>query len=225
MRRKAIDTADESKTLLIPEWNETYHSQHGALTEAKHVFIKSGLEALSKTSLSIFEMGFGTGLNALLTLDYCLQKERQIQYHAIEKYPLSYEEVASLDYPERCQLSQLSKQFEVMHNANWEEKISVSDQFSLHKIQGDIQEKNLANDFYDAIFYDAFGPRVQPDLWSEAICKKIFDALKPEGLLVTYCAQGQFKRNLKSVGFEIESLPGPPGKREMTRAFKNRNNS
>jgi len=220
MKREPLETGDKSKTLLIPEWNETYHSHHGALTEALHVFILHGLKHSNKTTVRIFEMGFGTGLNALLSLEYAHKNNLQVFYDSIEKYPLSYEEVKPLSYPELAELNHLEKEFEEMHLAGWNETKKISDNFVLKKLHADISEPDLEPDFYDIIYYDAFGPRVQPELWSEEICRRLFQSLRPGGILVTYCAQGQFKRNLKSAGFEVENLEGPPGKREMTRALK-----
>lgn len=219
MKSKIIVTADESKTLLIPELNETYHSTKGALAEALHIFIKEGLLFANKNNLSIFEMGFGTGLNAILTFDSALSQGIKIQYDTIEKYPLQFEKVSQLDYLEIASLTHRKKEYKLMFETECY-PISLDSKFLFNLMIGDLKSQTLDHHKYDIIFFDAFGPKVQANLWTEEIMRKCFNTLKKGGFLVTYCAQGQFKRNLKAVGFEVECIPGPPGKREMTRAFK-----
>ncbi len=221
MDRKIIVTQDNSKTLLISELNETYHSTNGAFNEAIHVFINAGIQFFhKKKKLKIFEMGFGTGLNALLSSNYALKNELQINYTSIEKYPLDMELVQELNYPQLIDNEQAESLFTLLHSSPWEKENEINTHFTLTKLKEDLTSFNLNKNSFDIVFYDAFGPRVQPALWTKESLNKMYDLLMPGGILVTYCAQGQFKRNLKSLGFKVENLPGPPGKREMTRAIK-----
>ena len=220
MKSKIIVTEDNSKTLLIPELNETYHSTKGAITEAQHVFIQEGLHFLGRTSVNIFEMGFGTGLNALLTLNEANSNYLNINYHTIESYPLVYNIIQEMSYLDELKLNDLKNEFGQMHTIKTGDEIKLSSHFNFIKWINKIENLEMHQRYYDLIYYDAFGPKVQPELWDIPVLKKMFNALKTEGILVTYCAQGQFKRNLKEIGFKVESLPGPPGKREMTRARK-----
>ena len=221
MDRKIIVTGDNSKTLLIPKLDETYHSTHGALNEARHVFIQNGMASFDTESLSIFELGFGSGLNLLVTLEFLELKKRSVFYTSIEKYPLSYETIQQLEYDQLVDPT-LKPAFEKAHLSPWNEKIRINKQLELLKQEADITAVSIPSASFDLVFYDAFGPRVQPDLWSEKVLQKMFDGLKTNGRLVTYCAQGQFKRNLKAVGFDVLNVPGPPGKREMTIGIKRR---
>lgn len=225
MNRKIIVTEDNSKTLLIPALNETYHSKHGALQEAKHVFIQYGLSTLPNrfpncASYSIFELGLGTGLNALVSLDANTEPLSSLLYTSIEKYPLDWEEAKQLGYDTFFNHEQSSEWNEKIHTSPWNEIEEITSNFQLLKLSGDIKSAELPKESYHCIYFDAFGPRVQQDLWSVEILRKMYDALKANGILVTYCAQGQFKRNLAAAGFHVEELPGPPGKREMTRGVK-----
>lgn len=220
MNRKIIVTEDKSKTLLIPTLNETYHSIHGALNESLHVFIQTGLyHLLPRNELNIFEMGFGTGLNALVSLNEAMRSQTRVNFDTIEKYPITLEEINALNFEELNKL-EYANYFKKLHEAEWGNNASISPFFNLHKRHEDIVTADLTTSFYDLIYFDAFGPSTQADLWTETIMSKMFQTLKSGGVLVTYCAQGQFKRNLKAVGFEIENLPGPAGKREITRAIK-----
>lgn len=221
MDRKIIVTQDNSKTLLIPDINETYHSTKGALNEAKHVFMTAGIDFVTgKNPLRIFELGFGTGLNVLVTIDKIWNQPLHINYYSLEKYPLDFELVRDLEYPDLFKNSAINEINETIHNCPWESEQRIRPNFALTKLKGDIKELNTNDLAVDLIFYDAFGPKVQPDLWSVEVLKKMHLILTKNGVLVTYCAQGQFKRNLKEAGFRVENLPGPPGKREMTRAIK-----
>jgi tRNA U34 5-methylaminomethyl-2-thiouridine-forming methyltransferase MnmC len=220
MHRKIIVTEDNSKTLLIPELKETYHSTKGALTEALHIFIKEGIIHSNKNELNIFEMGMGTGLNALLSFNHSTNNGIKIIYSAIEKYPLEINEVNQLEYLKGCKLETLREEFELIHNSPFNRKIKINEDFELYKINDDVVNLKMEENSIDIIFYDAFGPKVQEKLWGEEVMSKMHSILKPKGFLVTYCAQGAFKRTLKALNFEIENIPGPPGKREMTRAFK-----
>lgn len=222
--RKIVPTADNSKTLLIPGLNETYHSTHGAVQEGKHVFIEHGLAYIKNTPIiEIFEMGFGTGLNALLSLEFAVDHKLNIHYTSIEKFPLSTEIIDKLGYGRLLDPEKFEHAYTQMHTTSPSQNSIIHQRFSLEKIEGDILNIDLPPDKFDIVYYDAFGPKTQAELWEEEPLRKMYNCLKQGGILVTYCAQGQFKRNLKAVGFEVESLPGPPGKREMTRARKRQN--
>ena len=222
MKRSIITTSDGSKTIQIEGWNEQYHSIHGALQEAKHVYINAGLKTFlerqpKQNALTLLEIGFGTGLNALLTALESLNISQEICYHGIEAYPVEAEELQALGY--HTLIGSDPSIFQNIHNCSWHENHKILPHFSIVKRQAffsDIAEVNA----FDVIYFDAFGPRVQPNLWIESIFKKMYEALRPNGLLVTYCAKGSVRRCMQAVGFEVERLPGPPGKREMLRAVK-----
>ncbi|MEZ2414917.1 tRNA (5-methylaminomethyl-2-thiouridine)(34)-methyltransferase MnmD [Muriicola sp. E247] len=219
MKRSIITTGDGSKTISLDEWNEQYHSKHGAIQEAYHVFIKHGLHASLKNPIAILEVGFGTGLNALITLHEGIKRNLHIKYTGVEAFPVSPEEVGELNYVEALQLPQLDATFNQMHSCDWEEAIPLSPNFILNKNKLDFREINSEGE-YDLIYFDAFGARVQPELWTQDIFQKMFNALKDKGILVTYSAKGSVRRAMDAVGFNVERLPGPPGKREMLRAIK-----
>lgn len=219
MEQKIITTNDGSKTIYLPHLDETYHSSHGAVQEAIHVFIKHGIQAVEQQEISIFEMGFGTGLNALLSYTEAEKTKKNIHYSGIEAYPVDFDLAMQMDY---CPLvgKEHQMKFEQLHRANWNVVEQLSDFFSFEKIHAKIEDYIPKKAQFDVVFYDAFGPRVQEDMWKPEILQKMYDLLKPKGFLVTYCAKGQVKRDLKALGFEVEALQGPPGKREMTRAWK-----
>ncbi len=217
MKHEVIITNDGSSSIFIPELNEHYHSSHGAIQEAQHVFIAHGLAQLGKNPITLFELGFGTGLNALLTAQFAEKHQIQINYQSIEAFPVDTALLEQLNYS--TLLNDNEGLFNALHDADWEKEVSISSYFSLHKIAGKMEDYQPEQGV-DLIYFDAFGPRAQAELWHIHILEKMYDALKDGGVLVTYCAQGQFKRDLKSLGFVVESLPGPPGKREMTRAVK-----
>ena len=219
MKREIIQTLDGSTTIQIKEWDECYHSKHGAIQEAQHVFIKNGLSLFQNKQISILEIGFGTGLNAFITFLEGRKMNQSIDYVGVEAYPISAEELVSMNYVEELNATDDKGVFEHMHQSNWEEKETFGNDFSLTKRKQLFEEINDL-DRFDLIYFDAFGYRVQPDLWSTAIFKKMFDALKDNGVLVTYAARGVVKRSMIEVGFTVEKLAGPPGKREMFRARK-----
>lgn len=220
MKREVVKTQDGSTTIYIPEMDENYHSTHGAINEAMHVFIDYGLHLFSdREEVKIFELGLGTGLNALLTF---IHAKSAVAYTGIEAFPVSLEMAKEMNYVEEAG-KEYSAVFDQMHAAPWEEVVALSDRFDLMKVQSKIQEFDMPKDHFDLIYFDAFGPRAQSEMWELPVLEKMYKGLKNEGVLVTYCAKGQFKRDLKSLGFEIEELPGPPGKREMTRATKKEN--
>ena len=222
MKREFLQTGDGSYTIHLPQWNEQYHSKHGAIQEAQHVFIEAGLQfyvkATQERSLSILEIGFGTGLNALLTQQWVLKQSCKIDYTGIEAYPVTLEEIAKLNYPELLQIPELD--FKKLHEVAWGEYAKISKQFSLKKEQIFFSEISY-EDAFNIIYFDAFGARVQPELWTQAIFQKMYDALQPNGVLVTYAAKGSVRRAMQDIGFRVERLQGPPGKRHMLRAIKN----
>lgn len=217
MKRSIITTGDGSKTIYIEDWDEQYHSKHGAINEAYHVFIDQGLSRIKKSSVAILEIGFGTGLNALITAMEAKKRGLEIHYTAVEAYPVTKEELEQLNYTEQLNAPLFQESFTIMHASPWEKDVLVSPGFSIHKQCKDFMD--IADtDAYDLVYFDAFGARVQPELWTETIFKKMFKALKVHGILVTYAAKGSVRRAMQAVGFTVERLPGPPGKREMLRA-------
>ena len=221
MKREIIITKDGSSTIHIPEWNEQYHSKYGAIQESKHVFIEKGLyyylQNNTTSVLNILEIGFGTGLNAIITLLESNRLQQSIQYTGVEAYPVEMLEIKKLNYS--VQLNCSKKDYESLHQSQWEKKIVFDQFFSLEKrkqLFSEIVDKNR----YHIIYFDAFGARVQPDLWTEHIFIKMYDALILGGVLVTYSAKGSVRRAMQSSGFLVERLPGPRGKREMLRATK-----
>lgn len=219
MKPEIIQTADGSHSLYLKELDEHYHSIHGAIQEGIHVFIRSGLQACAKENISILEIGLGTGLNALLTLMEAERSNKQIHYTAIEAYPLEEQLIGQLNYVEELKAEQFSDQFQLIHSSAWETEQRINGRFTLLKLKGHVQTTTFPGK-YDLIYFDAFGPRVQPEMWTEEVFSKMFHVLNDGGMLVTYCAKGEVKRTLKKVGFTVETLPGPPGKREMVRARK-----
>lgn len=227
MKREIITTNDGSKTIHISEWNEHYHSTHGAIQEALHVYLKEGLaffldsKSFYKGSqpISILEIGFGTGLNALLTLAEAEKQQVKINYTGVEGFPVSHSEIEQLNYGEAVTIKNSNSLFQKLHSCDWEKFCSISEGFRLKKQHKQFSEIDDTNQF-DILYFDAFGPRVQPELWTEAVFNAMFKALKPNGVLVTYCAQGNARRAMMSAGFTVERVNGPPGKRHMLRAIK-----
>ena len=219
MKREIIITNDGSTTIRIPEWDENYHSTNGAIQEAKHVFIKNGLDLFqNQDSISILEIGFGTGLNAFITFLETLNKEK-VNYVGVEAYPISAEEVLQMNYVSELQAADFKSIFQTMHNCSWEIDNLITAKFSLTKRKQffqDIEDKNQFN----LIYFDAFGFPLQPELWSEVIFKKMYEALLPNGVLVTYACRTPIRKAMLTAGFSVEKLPGAPGKREMLRATK-----
>nr|WP_315166476.1 tRNA (5-methylaminomethyl-2-thiouridine)(34)-methyltransferase MnmD [uncultured Flavobacterium sp.] len=219
MEREIIQTLDGSTTIHLKEWDECYHSKHGAIQEAQHVFIKNGLALFENKSVSILEIGFGTGLNAFITFLESKKLQQSIDYVGVEAYPVSADEVLSMNYVAELNAETESEIFKKMHESNWDEQVKLSENFVLTKRK---QFFDAIDDIekFDLIYFDAFGYRVQPELWSTTIFQKMYNALKPQGKLVTYAARGVVKRSMIEVGFTVEKLAGPPGKREMFRASK-----
>ena len=226
--REIILTADGSATIFIPDWEESYHSRHGSIQEAYHVFIKNGLDEFSaRNPIHILEIGFGTGLNAFITLLESNERNLKIHYTGIEKYPVSAEEAQKLNYPKilnkwnpQFSVDELEKYYFDLMNSVWEKEISINSEFNLTKIQADFLEFNYPENQFDLIYFDAFGARVQPELWTEILFEKLFKSLKNRGIFTTYSSKGSVRRALIEVGFKVEKRPGPPGKREMLVAIK-----
>jgi tRNA U34 5-methylaminomethyl-2-thiouridine-forming methyltransferase MnmC len=219
MKRQVIRTADGSSTIRMVEMAENYHSTRGAIQESRHVFINQGLHYVQdKDPVRIFELGFGTGLNALLALGYAMEKGIQVHYTGIEAYPLEEDLISQLNYTNHFS-EEIKGMFSQMHAVTWGEDVQLSPFFQFKKVYERIEYWTETGTF-DLIFFDAFGPRSQGELWSLDILRKMQHLLLPGGVFVTYCAKGQLKRDLRYLGFEVQSIEGPPGKREMTRAIK-----
>ena len=219
---KIITTSDGSHSLLQTALNETYHSVHGAIQESRHVFIHAGLDPWREQNpnkeIRILEMGFGTGLNVFLTALHTLESCPGIYYESLEVFPLTMDIVRQLNYPTVLGLAEL---FARIHDASWDEPVEITPSFMLHKRHEDVLRTPFDKmQLVDLIFYDAFAPSKQPELWTMEILTKVASMLKEGGLFVTYCAKGQVKRDLTSLGLKVETLPGPPGKKEMIRATR-----
>ena len=216
---KLEQTADGSYTLYVPELDEHYHSIKGALTESQHIFIDMGLKHSSVNSPKILEIGLGTGLNCILTLLEAEESQRHIHYTGIERYPLNEEVIRKLDYPSMIG-NKHEDRYLAIHQTPWEEDIHLSPWFTLHKIEGDFTHYTFENK-YDIIYFDAFAPEKQPEMWEQSLFDNLYNILNEGGILTTYCAKGVVRRMLQTAGFKVERLPGPPGgKREILRATK-----
>ncbi|MDA9277485.1 tRNA (5-methylaminomethyl-2-thiouridine)(34)-methyltransferase MnmD [Polaribacter sp.] len=219
MKREIIITSDGSTTIQLPDWNEQYHSKHGAIQEAYHVFLDTGFFKIDLQEIAILEIGFGTGLNAFITFLEAKKLQKKVNYVGVEAYPISMEEFQKLNYVSELKALEFQSVFDEMHRISWEKEHSISKDFQLLKRKQffqDIQDTAA----FDLIYFDAFGAQNQPELWTEAIFLKMYKAMKKEGVLVTYSAKGSVRRAMQAVGFMVEKLPGPPGKREMLRATK-----
>ena len=217
---KIIRSDDGSNTIYLKELNECYHSMKGAVTESNHVFIKAGLNYIKENELTIFEVGFGTGLNALLTLLTSEKSNLKIKYYTNELHPLKDDIIRKLNYPNILFLDEInSNRFYLMHSCTWNKDIKLTDNLLFHKIKGDMATVDIPEQI-KLVYFDAFSPDKQPEMWTKEIFIKLYRKMSANSVLTTYCAKGEFKRVLKSVGFYVESLSGPPGKREMVRAIK-----
>lgn len=221
MQREIIVTKDGSHSVSIPELEVTYHSLHGAIQESQHVFINAGLLDSKLFDYigvhSILEIGLGTGLNALLTLMEADKHQNRIYYTAIEPYPLSEAETTGLNYCEQLNSPHYQQHFERIHECGWEEMYGITDYFRLTKHKTSLQDFS-SHELFDVIYFDAFAPRAQPELWTQDIFEKLFPLLKDNGTLVTYCSKSIVRRAMQAAGFTIEKIQGPWGKREMIRA-------
>lgn len=219
MKREIQLTDDGSTTIHLPDWNENYHSTHGAIQEANHVFLKNGLDAISLTKIAVLEIGFGTGLNCFITFLAAQKKNCFVDYVGVEAYPVSKEEKAKLNYVTELKAESKEAVFDQMHSCSWGKKHEVSSNFLLTKRQQFFKDIDDVNCF-DLVYFDAFGAEHQPQLWTVAIFEKMHIALKINGILVTYSAKGSVRRAMQEVGFSVQRLQGPPGKREMLRGTK-----
>jgi tRNA U34 5-methylaminomethyl-2-thiouridine-forming methyltransferase MnmC len=220
MQQELFVTEDGSHSIRLPELNVCYHSKHGAIQESVHIFIDNGLKCLNKRNINILEVGFGTGLNALLTFIEAEKNDLQIVYDVVELHPLDSVYVASLNYLSVLKAPQLADAFSHMHACEWEVAAKISGQFALRKIRGDIRHVELAGK-YDLVYFDAFDPAAQPELWTAEVFRKIYHATKENGILVTFSSKGIVRRAMTEAGFSVSKIEGPKGKREIVRALKN----
>jgi len=219
MKREIVITEDGSSSIYLPELEEHYHSFHGALQESDHVFVKQGLnDFLDANEISILEIGFGTGLNCFLAAVWSTQNQIKINYFGLEPNPIDLVVLQKMNYSKGKYLD-YHLFYDDIITSDWEQQFIVHDKFTAIKVQKCLQDFN-GEETFDLIFFDAFSPKSQPELWTLSIFNQVYNLMHPGGVLVTYCAKGQVKRDLKSAGFTVESLEGPPGKREMLRARK-----
>ncbi|MFZ6001552.1 MAG: tRNA (5-methylaminomethyl-2-thiouridine)(34)-methyltransferase MnmD [Bacteroidota bacterium] len=217
MAIEIIKTGDGSDSLFNTELDETYHSRHGAIQESKHVFIQNGLETFVDKGLDtirIFEVGFGTGLNALLTWQWANQKGQKVDYTSVELFPLSANIWQNLEYGRTLGME---REFQLLHEAPWNQTQTLSDRFELTKRSVALESIELPSRHFHLVYFDAFAPNKQPELWRPEIFSRLHGAMQQGAVLVTYCAKGQVKRDMRAAHFTVQTLPGPPGKREMTR--------
>jgi tRNA U34 5-methylaminomethyl-2-thiouridine-forming methyltransferase MnmC len=212
-------TSDGSHTLYVPEIDETYHSTHGAIQESSHIFIKEGLQQCRKQSLNILEIGFGTGLNAFLTAIEAEKSGQEIHYYTLEKFPVPLEKTLQLNYSHQISSNNANALFEKIHKAEWEIDVKIANNFVLKKLHCDFTTYQPDATF-EVIYFDAFSPEKQPEMWTEEQFQKIYTACNQGAILTTYCAKGAVRRALQAVGFKVERLPGPPGKREILRGIR-----
>ncbi|CAN5870040.1 tRNA (5-methylaminomethyl-2-thiouridine)(34)-methyltransferase MnmD [soil metagenome] len=223
MERKVTLTEDGSSTVFNSTLKQHYHSIHGAVQESQHVFLKMGFEKIQhpKLNIAVLEIGFGTGLNAFLVLLKCIvEMNRIVSYTSLEAFPLEEEEFTALNYAEALNFRDQQDKFLALHRAEWEVPTAIENGFTLLKKKIKLEDFIPEQTSFDLIFFDAFSPEAQPELWTEEIFKKLYEGMKPGGILVTYCAKGQVRRDLIAAGFSVERLEGPPGKREMLRGRK-----
>jgi len=223
VKREIKTTNDGSKTLFINDLNENYHSHHGALQEAEHVFIKNGLKLVNDCEINILELGFGTGLNVLVTIDEHLKTDKNhvINYFTLEKYPINESEMNNLAYFELFDNPEFKNIYQKIHLADWEKSVEIVKNFNLKKIKCDFFDLiTIDLPKIDLVYFDCFGARVQPDLWEKPLFEMVSDKMAVNGLLTTYSSKGSVRRVLQELGFSVEKKAGPPGKREMINAVK-----
>jgi tRNA U34 5-methylaminomethyl-2-thiouridine-forming methyltransferase MnmC len=213
-------SGDGSHTIKHALFDAWYHSIHGAIAESEVVFINANLlhpsRIQTRKPIRIFEMGFGTGLNALMTYIACLQNYISVEYHTVEAYPISIDTALTLNYDSILGHKAF---FECIHQADWDMDVVINDHFTIHKYKGLVEEISMPESM-DAVYYDAFAPSCQESLWKVPILSKMYSCLSQGGILTSYCSQGEFRRQLQACGFNVERIPGPPHKREMIRATK-----
>ena len=220
--RNIVTTSDGSHTLKLKHADEQYHSGFGAINESVHVFINNAFiyACEPETNINVMEIGFGTGLNALLTIDRALSLKANVFYTSFEPYPLAESEFNKLNYTQIVNFEKSQEYFMAMHNAEFEKEINIDEGFRLLKLRHRIEEAELKASFYNVVYFDAFAPDIQPELWTISVFEKVFNSMQKGGVLTTYSAKGEIRRNLRTCGFKVEKLPGPVGKREITRAIK-----
>lgn len=219
MKTEIRTTTDGSHTLYVPEIDESYHSTHGAIQESMHIFLNTALKCSKNKQIKLLEVGFGTGLNAFLTAIEAENSGKKIQYTTLEKFPVSAEITSKLNYSQQATQQQLVSVFDKIHQASWEKEVQITDNFSILKLNCDF-EAYQPNSTFDVVYFDAFSPEKQPEMWTEEQFIKIYNACNVGAILTTYCAKGIVRRALQTAGFKVERLPGPPGKREILRATK-----
>ena len=222
-KRKIVLTADGSSSIFSEDVNQHYHSHFGALQESQHIFIAAGLCSAALSPLrriAILEIGFGTGLNALLTYFNAEEGCKTVYYEALERYPVSQQEAEQLNYPAVLPYPSAKEIFTRLHGAEWNEKEFISENFTLHKRQVSAINADYLSDTFDLVYFDAFSPEAQPAMWTKEVFLPIYNSMKKDAILLTYCTKGIVKNILKEIGFQIEKLPGPKGKREILRARK-----
>lgn len=213
-------TEDGSHTIYLPEMNEHYHSVYGAIQESRHIYIEQGLLQLGKNEISILEVGFGTGLNAFLTYGYSKSQGFRINYTTIEKYPLSEEEYRQLNYPDEV-FPEHASVFNRLHQSDWNNWNELDLNFRILKLHADLLTTEFDREQkFDLIYYDAFAPGKQPEMWDQQLLARLVAGLKADGLFLTYCAKGVVRRSLAEAGLTMERIPGPPGKKEILRGKK-----
>lgn len=222
MRTQLITTEDGSHSLFVPDLNEHYHSTHGAIQESRHVYIDAGFQVCLNRQINVLEVGFGTGLNAFLTLLEATKNNISVHYTSLERYPLDIDIAKQLNYPQQLDEISNAHLFLELHTAEWNRAIEITPYFSLHKIETDFSNPTnfTTSTRFDVIYFDAFAPEKQPEMWTQQIFDKLFTLCNPNAIITTYCAKGSVRRMLQKAGFTVERLTGPPGKREMLRGEK-----
>jgi tRNA U34 5-methylaminomethyl-2-thiouridine-forming methyltransferase MnmC len=211
-------TEDGSHTLFVPEIDECYHSSHGAIQESRHIFIEAGLKHCAKKEIRVLEIGFGTGLNAFLTLIEAEKSDKKIHYTSLEKFPVEVEKAFNLNYPEEFSPENRNV-FESLHTSDWNQDIQIKASFILKKIETDFTCCTFDNQF-DVVYFDAFSPEKQPEMWTQERFDMIYKHCNAGAILTTYCAKGIVRRAMQAAGFIVERLTGPPGKREILRGIR-----
>ncbi|MCB0801673.1 MAG: tRNA (5-methylaminomethyl-2-thiouridine)(34)-methyltransferase MnmD [Flavobacteriales bacterium] len=222
MKKELVITKDGSNSFYIKEIDEHYHSINGSIAESEHIFIRSGLLEIGKklNSINLLEVGMGTGLNVLKTALALQKSELKVNYTALEAYPLSWEETSQLNYTELIQEENAKTYFQLIHQSEWNKSVEINECLKLLKVNKKLEEMEF-NSAFDLIYFDAFAPEKQAEMWTAEIFAKLYDSMTAGGILVTYCVKGVVRRTLQAVGFQLEKLPGPiGGKREILRAMK-----
>lgn len=216
---KPVPTADGSYTLMFANGREHYHSLHGAVAESRHIFIQHGLLATRRKQVNVLEVGLGTGLNTLMTWEACCRHGLNVDYLALEPHPLPLQVVEGLAHPKALEQPELDQGFKVMMGAAPDQQVVLTGGFSFRWLKQGVHQLERSEAF-DLVYFDAFAPDIQPDLWTEEVFRKVHRAMLPGAILVTYCVKGDVRRAMQAVGLVVERLPGPPGKNQMLRAMR-----